>query len=65
MLVTLILYTCLMTEKNMCDQKVIDFNGSLHQCALFGQLQAEEFLRYHPKRYLKKYRCTMETSDAI
>jgi hypothetical protein len=57
MFITITLLTCL---AGTCEKTAIPFDGSLMQCTLFGQQVAAEWMKAHPKRTFKGYRCTAE-----
>ena len=55
--IALSLVLCLNAAPNDCHLEDVAFDGSVMQCALFGQAVAARTLQGRPKWYLKTYRC--------
>ena len=48
-----------------CHLEKVAFDGSLMQCAMFGQVVAAERMQAMPKWHLERYRCdTRHLNDA-
>ena len=56
-MIALTLIVCLNSAPADCRPEQVAFDGSIMQCALFGQAAAVEHLKARPKWHLKRYRC--------
>ncbi|RFC64293.1 hypothetical protein DYI37_08120 [Fulvimarina endophytica] len=56
-MIAITLLLCLRTEPQDCHNENVAFDGTLMQCALFGQAVAAEHLKGRPKWALRRYRC--------
>lgn len=64
-MIALTLIVCLNAAPAECHPENVAFDGSIMQCALFGQAAAVQHLQGRPKWHLKRYRCdTRRFSDA-
>ncbi|EAU41558.1 hypothetical protein FP2506_14034 [Fulvimarina pelagi HTCC2506] len=60
-MIAMTLLLCLKAEPSDCHRENVSFQGTLMQCAMFGQAAAVEHLKGRPKWTLQRYRC--EPSD--
>ncbi|MEF2553650.1 hypothetical protein VQ042_20235 [Aurantimonas sp. A2-1-M11] len=56
-MIALTLIVCLNAAPADCRLEDVAFDGSIMQCALFGQAAAADQLKARPKWHLKRYRC--------
>ncbi|MCQ0986560.1 hypothetical protein [Jiella marina] len=56
-MISLTLLLCLNSNPTDCHKEDVAFDGSIMQCALFGQAAAANYMRGRPKWYVKQYRC--------
>ncbi|MEX6504740.1 hypothetical protein [Jiella sp. M17.18] len=57
-MIALTLLVCLNSTPGDCHQENVAFDGSIMQCALFGQAAAAERMRGRPKWHLARYSCS-------
>ncbi|MBO0663680.1 hypothetical protein LQ948_13630 [Jiella sp. MQZ9-1] len=57
-MIALTLLLCLNSNPTDCHRENVAFDGSIMQCALFGQAAAANYMRARPKWSLKRYRCS-------
>ncbi|MER0237202.1 hypothetical protein [Fulvimarina sp. MAC8] len=56
-MIAMTLLLCLKAEPSECHHENVAFQGTLMQCAMFGQAAAAEHLKGRPKWTLQRYRC--------
>ena len=56
-MIALSLVLCLNSAPADCHLESVAFDGSVMQCAMFGQAVAAQKLHDRPKWHLKTYRC--------
>ncbi|KQT87956.1 hypothetical protein [Aurantimonas sp. Leaf443] len=56
-MIALTLIVCLNATPGDCRPEKVAFEGSVLQCAMFGQAAAAQWLTAKPKWHLKKWRC--------
>lgn len=59
MLVEIAFTFCLTTAPADCRIETRSFDGSMIACSLYGQQAAQEWLSFHPKWRLSRWRCGM------
>ncbi|MCB8838720.1 hypothetical protein [Aurantimonas sp. VKM B-3413] len=57
-MIALTLLVCLNSSPRDCHQENVAFDGSIMQCAMFGQAAAAEHMQARPKWHLARYRCS-------
>ncbi|MDY8108214.1 hypothetical protein U0C82_03495 [Fulvimarina sp. 2208YS6-2-32] len=64
-MIAMTLFLCLKSEPGECHRENVSFQGTLVQCAMFGQVAALEHMKGRPKWSLRRYRCApVEMSEA-
>lgn len=63
-MITLSLLLCLTSNPTDCHSEDIAFEGSILQCAMFGQAAAASYMQDQPKWALRRYRCGMHQTRA-
>ena len=64
-MIAMTLLLCLKSVPEDCHRENVAFQGSMMQCALFGQAAAAEHLKGRPAWLVKKIRCDgRPTTDA-
>lgn len=64
LITTLVFAACLAgSQPTDCQDVRVNWDGSLQQCAFYGQTEVINWLNQHPSRVLRGgYRCTSEPS---
>ena len=57
-MIALTLLLCLNSNPTQCRAEDVAFDGSIMQCAMFGQAVAANYMTGRPKWTLKRYRCS-------
>ncbi|MBO0905929.1 hypothetical protein [Jiella sonneratiae] len=57
-MIALTLVMCLNAQPQNCRAEDVAFDGSIMQCAMFGQAAAATYMNGRPKWSLKRYSCS-------
>lgn len=57
-MIALTLLICLNADPSNCHKEDVAFEGSIMQCAMFGQAAAANYMGGRPKWSLKRYSCS-------
>jgi hypothetical protein len=60
--IELVLVYCLAVDQASCVERRDPFESypSAQECMMEAQIQAQEYLKEHPKQMLKKFRCEVD-----